>query len=132
MEEKRTKKMEKKWEKYSKSKKKYDDDYKVLKFFHILYLCKDEDWFKSMTKESQIKYLQDFIKDKTAKNSLCERLFENIRIREAGKRFIFYHGNNKWKMSTPYPESFENPIEEKVSLEGDEECAAGGESKVQL
>lgn len=118
----------KKWKKYSKAKKYTGkEEYKVLNFFHILYAYKDKDWFKKITKESQIKYLQDFIDDETAKNSLCERLFENIRIREAGKRFIFYYGNNKWKMSTPYPESFENPIEEKVSLEGDEEC--GGESK---
>ena len=116
-----------KWIKYSK-KKKYDDKYKVLKFFHILYLCKDKKWFVEITKKSVVEYLNNFINDKPAKLSLVERLFENIRLREAGKRFIFYYGKengneNKllWKMSAPYTESFENPI--KVSQ--------GGESKVQ-
>jgi len=88
----------------------------VTYFFQLLYMCHDKtDWFDGLSKLSMQTYLEMFLEDGEAKGDLCGRLFENIRIREAGKRFIFYFGNDKsfpdftWKMSTPYDESFEQP-----------------------
>ena len=94
----------------------FDNPKAVTYFFQLLYVCHDKtDWFDDLSKLSMQTYLQMFLEDGEAKGDLCGRLFENIRIREAGKRFIFYFGNDKsfpdfsWKMSTPYPESFEPP-----------------------
>ena len=116
-------KMFKKWDKPGL----FGNSEAVTYFFQLLYVCHDKtDWFDNMSKLSMQQYLELFMKDEPAKTNLCGRLFENIRVREAGKRFIFYYGNEKgepdftWKMSTPYAESFEIPpelpIDEIVTL----------------
>ena len=104
----------------------FGDSKAVTYFFQLLYVCHDKtDWFDTLSKLSMQRYLELFMGDVPAKENLCGRLFENIRVREAGKRFIFYYGNEKtesdftWKMSTPYAESFEIPdlpIDQIVTL----------------
>jgi len=56
-------------------------------------------------------YLKQFMLDEDNKNSLVDRLFENIRVREAGKRFIFYYRKCAiWRMGEPYNDTFEKPL----------------------
>jgi len=94
------------WHKYG-AKKYPSDPYKVLRFFQILFDNKGK--IKNISNcQSMKNYLTAFKSNKVARNSLMDRVYENIRMREGNKRFIFYYPcQSTWRMSKPYAESFE-------------------------
>jgi len=116
-----------KWLKYMDVHYPYDPDkYKILRFFQILF-----DYSSSTSvivdrcdiirnKSSITKYLEAFVANDTARESLIERLFTEIRSREYNKRFIFYYPNkDDWRIGKPYEDTWEQPADCNVTVNGD-------------
>jgi hypothetical protein len=99
-----------KWVRYSKKKGK-EDVYENVRFFQTLFDYKDDPRVPSISDKKSIShYLTTFLKNTDAVGVMLDSIYEQIRIRENEKRFIFYYNDeNSWKISRPYNDTWEKP-----------------------